>query len=330
MRLERAALIGFVAAASLLPLLWRGEYVLHLGIMVLFSLVLATSFNLIVGYVGEFPLGHMAFLGIGAYTAALLSTRAGVPLWATIPLGGSVAALFGLAIGAITLRLRGPFFVIVTLCFAEVLRLVANNFVWLTNGPMGVSGVAKPGWIEAQGALGQKISFFYIGLALAAAVLHLAYRFVYSSLGRAAVTVRENRFVAQSVGVSPFRVALVTFVLGAAMAGLAGAFYAHYISYVGPETFGFPFMAATIIMVLLGGKGTLVGPVVGSVAIVLLEELLRDFKELQLSVFGAIVIAVVLFLPRGLMGFLARRREPIERRAGAPRAAGEVADARGA
>jgi branched-chain amino acid transport system permease protein len=149
-------------------------------------------------------------------------------------------------------------------------------------------------------------------------------------MGRAAVSIRENRFVAQSVGVSPFRYALLAFVIGAAMAGLAGAFYAHYISYVGPETFGFSFMAATIIMVLLGGKGTLLGPVVGSVFVVLLEEYLRDFKELQLSIFGAIVVAVVLFMPRGLMGFVARRREIATPRSAAPVAtpAPEVPDAR--
>jgi branched-chain amino acid transport system permease protein len=330
MRFERNFLLVALGLAALLPLAWHGEYVLHLGIMVLFSLVLATSFNLIVGYVGEFPLGHMAFLGIGAYTAALLSTRSGAPIWLTIPLGGAVAALFGVAIGAITLRLRGPFFVIITLCFAEVLRLIANNWVWLTNGPMGVSGVPKPAWIEAQNALGQKTSFYYLALLIVAVVLYFAFRFVYSNIGRAAVAIRENRFVAQSVGVSPFRYALVTFVVGAAMAGLGGAFYAHYISYVGPEVFGFSFMAATIITVLLGGKGTLVGPVVGSIVTVLLEEYLRDFKELQLSIFGAIVIAVVLFMPKGLMGFVAQRREGYVRAEGAAALAGtEVADAPG-
>jgi branched-chain amino acid transport system permease protein len=301
-------------------------------VLVLFSTALAMSFNLIVGYVGEFPLGHMAFLGIGAYTAALLSSRFGAPIYLTVPLGGLVAAVFGLAIGAITLRLRGPFFVIITLCFAEVLRLVANNWIELTNGPMGISGVPRPGWIEGLGALGQKTAFYYIALAILAAVLYLAYRFVYSNVGRAAIAVRENRFVSQSVGISPFRYALLTFVLGAAMAGLAGSFYAHYISFVGPEVFGFSFMASTIIMVLVGGKGTLPGPVVGAVVVVLLEEYLRDFKELRLSIFGAIVIAVVLFMPRGIMGFLSLRREAYARPAekAAPAASPEVADARSA
>jgi branched-chain amino acid transport system permease protein len=220
-----------------------------------------------------------------------------------------VAALFGLLIGAITLRLRGPFFVIVTLCFAEVLRLIANNWIGLTNGPMGISGIEKPGWALAGDALRQKTAYYYVGLLLAAVSLYVSWRFVYSNIGRAAIAVRENRFVAQSVGISPFHFGLLTFVLASAIAGLAGGFYANYVSFVGPEVFGFSFMITMIIMVLAGGKGTLLGPVVGAVMVVLLEEFLRDFKELRFSIFGLMVIAVVLFLPRGIMGFITRRQE---------------------
>ena len=227
----------------------------------MFSVMLATSFNLIVGYVGEFPLGHTAFLGVGAYTVALLSTRFGLPFHVAVLAAPLVAALFGLVIGAITLRLRGPFFVIVTLCFAEVLRLIANNWIGLTNGPMGISGIEKPSW-----ATGRRRAAAEDGLLLCRrccwppSSLYVSYRFVYSNIGRGAIAVRENRFVAQSVGISPFHLGLLTFVLAAGIAGLAGGFYANYVSFVGPEVFGFSFMITMIIMVLAGGKGTLVGP----------------------------------------------------------------------
>lgn len=309
MRFERRFLLVAMGLAALLPLALRSEYLAHIGIMILFSVTMAASFNLIVGYIGEFPLGHTAFLGVGAYTAAILSSRYGAPMWLTVPLGGILSAIMGLFIGAITLRLRGPFFVIVTLCFAEVLRLIANNWVDLTNGPMGVSGIPKPDWIAAQSILGQKIAFYYIAWAIAAVALYICYRFVYSNIGRAAVAVRENRFVAQSIGIKPYHYALLTFVIAALLCGFAGAFYAHYISYVGPEVFGFPFMISMIIMVLVGGKGTLVGPIIGPIVVVILEEYLRDLQNLRLSIFGLIVMAVVLFLPTGLMGFVARRRE---------------------
>ena len=309
MQFERRCLLTAMGLAGLLPLVIRDEYLAHIGIMILFSITMAASFNLIVGYIGEFPLGHTAFLGVGAYAAAILSTRFGAPMYVTVPLGGLLSGAAGLFIGAITLRLRGPFFVIVTLCFAEVLRLVANNWVDLTNGPMGVSGIPKPDWIAVQSILGQKISFYYIAWTIAAFTLYACYRFVYSNMGRAAIAVRENRFVAQSVGIKPYHHALLTFVIAALLCGFAGAFYAHYISYVGPEVFGFPFMISMIIMVLVGGKGTLVGPVIGPLVVVLLEEYLRDLQSLRLSIFGLVVMALVLFLPAGLMGFAARRRE---------------------
>jgi branched-chain amino acid transport system permease protein len=309
MRFERLVLLGAFLLAAILPVIIRNEYLVHIGVLILFSVTMAASFNLIVGYIGEFPLGHTAFLGVGAYTAAILSTRLGLPIYATIPIGGLFSAIAGFFVGAITLRLRGPFFVIVTLCFAEVLRLVANNWVDLTNGPMGVSGIPKPGWIMVQSTLGQKICFYYIAWLMAAITLYICFRFVYSNIGRAAVAVRENRFVAQSVGIKPYHYALLTFVLAALLCGFSGAFYAHYVSYVGPEVFGFPFMISMIIMVLVGGKGTLVGVIAGPIVIVLLQEYLRDLQSLRLSIFGLIVMAVVLFLPSGLMGFVGRQRE---------------------
>jgi branched-chain amino acid transport system permease protein len=309
MRIERNVLIGVVALALLLGTVLRDQYVLHIAIMVLFYAVLATSLNLLVGYVGEFSLGHTAFLGMGAYTAALCATHLGWPMWLTLPAGGIVAGITGLLVGAITLRLQGPFFVIVTLAFAEVLRLTANNWIALTKGPMGLAGIAQPAWLAGRGITDAKLFYYYVAVLLLAIAAYLSYRFVYSNAGRAAVAVRENRYVAQSIGIRPLTYALVALGLGAFLTGMAGGFYAHYISFVGPEVFGFPFMLSMIIMVLVGGKGTLLGPLLGALLVTLLEESLREAKELRLSIFGAAVMAVVLFMPRGLMGFLVRRRE---------------------
>lgn len=305
--LERNALAGFVLLAALFAVGVRDEYLLHIGVIILIYTILATSLNLIMGYVGEFPLGHVAFFGIGAYTAALLSVKAGFPVWATLPLGGVLGAVFGFVIGAITLRLQGPFFVIVTLAFAEVLRLIAGNWIDLTNGPMGIAGIPHPAFIDGGGFLGGKRGFMLLALVLVAAAFYLSYRFVYSNAGRAAVTIRENRYVAQSIGVQPWRYALFAFVLAAFLAGIAGAYYGHYLSFVGTEVFGFSFTASMIIMVLLGGKGTLIGPVVGAVVVTLLEEYLREAKELRLTLFGMIVMAVVLFAPNGVVGSLYQR-----------------------
>jgi branched-chain amino acid transport system permease protein len=309
MNAERNFLAAFVLLMLAFALGVSNDYLLHIAVLILLYTVLASSLNLIVGYVGEFPLGHVAFFGIGAYTLALGATRLGIAPGLLIPLAGVVSALAGLLIGGVTLRLKGPFFVIVTLAFAEVLRLLANNWIGLTNGPMGISNVPQPGFLDGAGWLSGKRGYAVLGVALAAAALFIAYRLVHSNAGRAAVTLRENRYVAVSVGIDPVRYALFVFTVAAFLAGLAGAYYAAYISYVGPEVFGFPFTVSMIIMVLLGGKGTLSGPIIGAVVVTLLEEYLREFKELRLSLFGLIVMGVVLFSPNGIMGY-ARRLAP--------------------
>lgn len=320
MRFEKRCLLALMALAALVPLLVRDQYVLHIAIMVLFYAVLATSLNLVVGYVGEFSLGHTAFLGTGAYAAAILSTTYGWPIWATIPVAGLLAAVMGVIIGGITLRLQGPFFVIVTLSFSEVLRLVADNWIALTNGPMGIAGVPQPALLADVGNLGAKQFYYVAAWLLLALALYLSFRFVNSNAGRAAVAVRENRYVAQSIGIRPLTYSMLALVLGAFLSGMAGGFYAHYISFVGPEVFRFAFMVSMIIMVLIGGKGTLVGPLIGALLVTFLEEYLREAKELRLSLFGLAVIAIVLFLPRGLMGFITQRRETRAKQAAAPAA----------
>ncbi|GJD64479.1 branched-chain amino acid ABC transporter permease [Methylobacterium frigidaeris] len=312
---ERSSLLFVLVLAAVFPFAVQNPYILHLAVIAGIYVVLATSLNLIVGYVGEFSLGHTAFFGIGAYAAALLSTAAGLPIWLTVPLAGLLAGLFGIVIGAITLRLQGPYFVIVTLAFAEVLRIVATNWIGLTNGPMGIAGVPQPASVAAAGIVGGKQIYYFMAAGMVAVSLYLAWRLVRSNSGRAAVAVRENRFVAQSIGVDPFLTAMHVFTLSAVLAGFAGGFYAHYVSFVGPEVFRFSFMASMIIMVLMGGKGTLLGPVLGAVIVVGLEEYLRQAQELRLTLFGLIVMAVVLFAPNGLMGLLARRPAWLARRA---------------
>lgn len=307
--IERNTLLGLALLAALFPVVVSNQYALHVGIMVLFYAALASSLNLIVGYVGEVSLGHGAFLGLGAYTSALLSLYFQLPMWLTIPCAGIVSAFFGFAIGAVTLRVHGPYFVIITLAFSEILLIVAKTWVDLTNGPMGIAGIAQPELIVNASPLVAKQIYFYLALTIAALVLYLCFRFVYSNNGRAVVTIRENINVSQSVGIRPFVYAMRAFVLGAFMAGLAGGFYAHYFTFVGPGVFGFSFMATMLIMVLIGGRGTLLGPLVGALLVTALTEYLREFPEARLSLIGLIVMVVVLFLPNGLVSFLNHHRQ---------------------
>ena len=304
--------------AAVFPFVIPNPYLLHLAIIAGIYIVLATSLNLIVGYVGEFSLGHTAFFGIGAYAAGLSGSSLGLPIWLTVPLAGLVAGVFGVLIGAITLRLQGPYFVIVTLAFSEVLRILATSWIALTNGPMGIAGIPQPASVTAASIIGGKQIYYFMVLGMVAVALYLAWRLVSSNTGRAAIAVRENRYVAQSIGVDPFMTAMHVFTLSAVLAGFAGGFYAHYVSFVGPEVFRFSFMASMIIMVLMGGKGTLVGPVLGAIIVVGLEEYLREAQELRLTLFGLIVMAVVLFAPSGLMGIAERLPARLSKRSHRP------------
>jgi len=308
---ENNILLGGLALVAILPLVLPNQFLMHVMIMVFFYGILASSLNLTVGYVGELPLGHAAFLGIGAYTSAILSSQFQVPFWICLPVAGVIAAAFGLAIGAITLRLEGHYFVLITLAFTEVMRLIVLNWVEVTRGPLGFSNIPVP--VVALGdslsfSFSTKFHYYYFGLILLALTVLCVMRFARSSYGMAAIAVRENRRLAKSIGINPFRYALGTFVAGAFFAGLAGSFYAHYISFVGPEVFGFSFMVTMLMIVALGGKGTVLGPIIGALVIGLALEYLRFINEARLSIFGLLLIVVVLFLPNGITGLLFRRK----------------------
>ena len=302
--IQGIAVAAAAAASLVLPLLVRDPFLTHIMIVVLLYVVLASSLNLIVGYIGQLSLAHAAFLGIGAYWSTVLTIDYGMNIWLAMATAGVAAALAGVVIGAITLRLEGHYFVLITLAFAEVLRLIALNWVEVTRGPLGFPNVPAPSFSFfglARFDFGDKAHFYYLILALVFVNLYVTYRFVNSNLGRAAVAIRENRQLAQSVGINPFRYALTAFVIGAFFAGLAGAFYAHYITYVGPEVFGFAFTVTMLIMIIVGGKATIVGPVIGAAIIAVLLEELRFAKEVRLSIFGVLLILCVLFFPNGLV-----------------------------
>jgi len=300
----KVAVIGVALLAFVLPLVVKDPFLTHIMIVVLLYAVLASSLNLIVGYIGQLSLAHAAFLGIGAYWSTILTIDYGWNIWVAMASAGVAAALAGVVIGAITLRLEGHYFVLITLAFAEVLRLVALNWVEVTRGPLGFPNVPAPSlnlFGLARFDFSDKAHFYYLILGLVAVNLYVSYRFVQSNMGRAAVAIRENRQLAQSVGINPFRYALLAFVIGAFFAGLSGAFYAHYITYVGPDVFGFAFTVTMLIMIIVGGKATIVGPVLGAAIIAVLLEELRFAKEVRLSIFGILLILCVLFFRNGLV-----------------------------
>jgi branched-chain amino acid transport system permease protein len=296
--------------AAIAPAFISNAFLIHVMIMIFFYAVLASSLNLIVGFVGELSLGHAAFLGIGAYTSAILSTQYGVPPLLCLLIAGLLAALAGLIIGAITLQLEGDFFVLITLAFAETMRLIVSNWIEFTRGPLGFSNIPTPRLALPRIVLdfSSRVQFYYLALIILALTILAVAIFAQSTFRVGAVAVRENRRLAKAVGIDPFVQALITFVVGAFFAGIAGSFYAHYISFVGPEVFGFSFTVTMLMMVILGGRGTVLGPLLGAAAVGASLEYLRFINEIRLSVFGLLLIASTIFLPNGIAGFL--REQP--------------------
>jgi branched-chain amino acid transport system permease protein len=317
MRLATYAWLAFLFSV---PLWLTDLYVLHVLIVTGIFMIAAMSLNLLLGYTGQLSLGHVAFFGIGAYTSSLVSLGFEVhvlpntmlplapkPVWLGMLCGVLVAGLCGWVIGRISFKVRGAYFVIVTVSFAEVIRLVALNWVELTQGPMALNNIpylrlGVPGWFEI--SFLRKPANYYLVLVVGVVCYLLIRRLVNSRAGRAMIALRENEPLATSVGVDVTRFLVLATVVSAAMAGAAGAIYAHYVRIVDPDVFLFIYTVTMVIMVVTGGKGTLAGPVVGGVFFGLLPEVLRAAQikpEVQWVIYCVLMILVVYFLPQGIV-----------------------------
>jgi branched-chain amino acid transport system permease protein len=302
-----------------LPFWLDNPYLLHVVIVAGIFIVAAMSLNLLLGFAGQLSLGHVAFFGVGAYASALVSLGFKLtvpfemavearPVWLAMLMGMVVAGLCGWFIGRIAFKVRGAYFVIVSISFAEVMRLVAVNWLELTQGPMALTNIPPL-------ALGNLVFFkkpenYWLVLGVAVVSYILIRRLVHSRAGRAMVALAENEPLATSVGIDVTRYLVLATVVSAAMAGAAGALYAHYVRIVDPDVFLFIYTVTMVIMVLTGGKGTLAGPVVGGLIFGLLPEGLRALAiapETQWIVYGVLMVLVVYFLPQGIVPALRRR-----------------------
>lgn len=320
----RAAItIVAVAALASVPLWLRDPYLLNALITTGIFVIGAMSLNLLLGFTGQLSLGHIAFFGIGAYVSALTSLGFDVGLpggfrlvhapWPPIigfVLAILIAGLCGYFVGLLSFRVRGAYFVIVTISFAEVVRLVALNWVELTQGPLALTNIPSialplPGVGEL--TLRTKMHNYYLVLVVALIAYLLIARLVHSHFGRAMRGLMENETLAVSVGIDVTRTLTIAAVISAAIAGAAGSLYAHYIRIIDPEVFAFINTVTMVIMVITGGKGSLAGPVVGGLIFGLLPVALRPVMapEAQWIAYGGVLIAILFVLPRGIVPSLA-------------------------
>ena len=298
------AQIGLLAALAVVlffPFVVRDPYFLHMAIFFFIWVILGSSWNLLGGYGGQVSFGHAAFFGVGAYTSTLLFVKGGISPWIGMALGGVAGALISIPIGWICFRLRGPFFALSVLALSEALRLVALNWRSLTEGAVGI--LLPP-------MFPSKLPFYYISLGVALLTLWVISLATNSRLGFYLMAIREDQDAAEALGINTTATKIRALIISAFFTGAAGSFYANYMSYIDPPIV-FSIVDVSIAMILvavLGGVGTLGGPVVGAFIIVLASEIMRSlFATANLLVYGILIVLVILFLPEGILGSLQKR-----------------------
>jgi branched-chain amino acid transport system permease protein len=287
---------------------------------VLIYVMLGWGLNLVVGVAGLLDLGYVAFYAVGAYTVGLLSTWLGWSFWHCLPLAGLFAAAFGVLLGLPILRLRGDYLAIVTLGFGEIVRIVLLNWTAVTGGPNGIGNLPRPsffglpfvrstsgqesfaGFFGLHYAPAQRVIFqYYVILLLALATNVLVGWLRRRPLGRAWEALREDEIATRAMGINPTAVKLAAFGLGAMLAGFAGAFFAARQGFISPESFTFSESATILAIVVLGGMGSQVGIVLAALVLVVLPEIGRSFAEYRMLLFGAGMIAIMVWRPGGLV-----------------------------
>jgi branched-chain amino acid transport system permease protein len=317
---RHALAVGFFCASGIVPLLVRDAFLLDSLILILMWGAVSGAWNLAGGYAGQVSLGHSAFFGIGAYAAALLTTRFNQSPWLGMLAGAIVATAAGLLIGYLSNRLKGPYFALATIAFSQVLLIVASRWRGFTSGSEGIPVPFRPGF----GTLGfaSKVAWAYLVLALALLV-YVAERYLEDSrMGYRLAGVREDEDAAEALGIPTRRLKVVAIALSAALTSVCGTLWAQYVGFVDPfYVFSVDLSVRFALNAIIGGIGTAMGPLVGSLLITSLETYLRatfsDVKAgligIYLIIYGCLLIVLVRFVPQGLVGWLGQRARALRR-----------------
>ena len=324
---RRALLPGIAGAVALLvlPHMLPGKYLLELVNLGLISLIVVVGLNYITGYCGQINFGQAAFWGIGAYVTAILTLK-GLSFWFALPLAALATGLFSLLLGVPTLKLRAYYLAMATIAFGEIIQLVLIHWEPVTGGTSGLRNV--PGVSIAGFKLNGHVQHYYFLLAWCVLALGLALRVRASKLGRAMIALRDSEIAAEVAGVDTVRVKMLAFALSSIYAGVAGGLYVTYVNYVSPDLFSNTQAVLFFTMLVVGGTGSAVGAVIGTVVLTALPEALRFLKEWYMVLYGVGVILMIVFLPEGIVSLAARiraRRDMTRGQAGARGAGGVTA-----
>jgi branched-chain amino acid transport system permease protein len=299
---RRVLLAGAIIALLLLPF-FADAYILYLASVTAVYLIIGLSLNLLLGYAGQISLGHAGFAAVGAYASAVLMKQAGLSFAFTAIAGAGLAALVGLLVGLPALKVRGYYLALVTLAFGEIVQVILRQATSLTGGNDGLAVVAPqvPGL-----ALTRPQTTYFVLWAVAGISMLLVRNIVRGRSGRAFACMRDSEIAAQAVGISLTRYKLYAFVISAFLAGLAGAMYSILNQYIHPDDFDFGRSIAYLMMVVVGGLGTLAGSVIGAVLLAVLPEALRRLQDYQELAFALLLLSAIIFAPQGVVGMVRR------------------------
>jgi branched-chain amino acid transport system permease protein len=301
------ALLSLLVLA-LAPALVKVPYFLHLGILALIWVIVAQGQNLVQGFTGYVSIAAAGFMGVGAYASTLLTTKLGWSVWTSMVCAPLIAGLLAIMVGYPSLRVKGHYFAIVTMAYNLVIFIVLINYSSLTGGESGITGVPKPENVSVFGLLVNfetRNAYYYLTLICAVCATVICGLVLHSRVGRVLLAIRQNEPLVDAAGVFAWRYKMFAFVLSASLCGVAGALYAHFIGFLNPEPFGVDQSLNAILAVILGGSGTLAGPVVGAFLVVALPEFLRVAETYRLIVYGLLLVLTTIFMPRGIIPLLA-------------------------
>jgi branched-chain amino acid transport system permease protein len=291
---RRSAAAIFVAAALLLLVpLFASSFVLHVATIAFYYVILAASWNLLAGYTGQFSLAHHAFAAVGAYTSGLLGFHWGIPFWAGIPAGVVLSAAMGYVLGRLVLRMRAIYLAIATWAFAETVHVYLTADYGFTRGELGLSVKPLYGTVDP-------LPYYFTFLALTVVVLLGLRLLIDSPIGYFMRAIKDDELRAKSLGIDTTKVKIAIFSISSAIAGLAGGFYGHYTVLLSPQMVDFSEMAKIVIMVVIGGFGTFLGPVIGAAPVQVIMTYLQSYGEWNLAVFALIVMVLMRFSMEGI------------------------------
>jgi len=301
----------FLAVLALVTLVFPlvvDIYQTNIMVLALIFVVLGLGLNVTVGLAGLLDLGYVAFFAVGAYTYGVLNSFFGFGFWISLPIGGLMGALFGIALGFPILRLRGDYLAIVTLGFGSIAKIVIENWEEVFNGAKGIAGIPRPGFFGAEMTITAATTYtYYLMILMVIFAIFITNRLKDSRIGRAWMALREDEIACVAMGVDMARTKLGAYAFGAFWAGLAGVIFASRNTYINPNSFTFMESALVLSIVVMGGMGSIVGVIIAALVLILMPEYLRAFAEYRMLMFGAVMVLMMIFRPEGLIANVRRK-----------------------